>query len=133
MNSAHYQALEGIVTSARISQKPDDLQMYGKDWTKSTPKPSAVIFPKTTEEVSRIMKYCFQNKIKVVPSGGRTGLAGAANASNDELVISLDKMDRILSIDPLLQPLVEGVVLLLAVSLGAVRALRVKNRLELFR
>ena len=40
---------------------------------------------------------------------------------------------RILAIDPLLQPLIEGVVLLLAVSIGAVRALRVKNRLDLFR
>ena len=40
---------------------------------------------------------------------------------------------RILSIDPLLQPLVEGVVLLSAVSLGAIRVLRVKNRLDLFR
>lgn len=40
---------------------------------------------------------------------------------------------RILAIDPLLQPLIEGIVLLLAVSIGAVRALRVKNRLELFR
>ncbi len=101
MNTSHFQALEAIVTSARISKKADDLQMYGKDWTKSTPRPSAVIFPKTTEEVSQIMKYCFANKIRVVPSGGRTGLAGAANASNDELVISLDKMDRILSIDPI--------------------------------
>ncbi len=40
---------------------------------------------------------------------------------------------RILSIDPLLQSLVEGIVLLAAVSLGAIRTLRVKNRLELFR
>jgi len=40
---------------------------------------------------------------------------------------------RILSIDPLLQTLVQGIVLLVAVSLGAIRTLRVKNRLELFR
>lgn len=40
---------------------------------------------------------------------------------------------RILSIDPLLQPLVQGTVLLIAVSLGAIRTMRVKNRLELFR
>lgn len=101
MNSAHYQAIEGIVTSARISQNPGDLKIYGKDWTRSVPNPSAVVFPKTTDEVSRIMRYCSENKIKVVPSGGRTGLAGAANASNEELVISLDKMDRILGIDPI--------------------------------
>jgi glycolate oxidase subunit GlcD len=101
VNPTHYQALENIVGNTRISQKADDLQIYGKDWTKSIPRPSAVIFPKTTAEVSAIMKYCYQEKIKVVPSGGRTGLAGAANASHDELVLSLEKMDRILGIDPI--------------------------------
>ncbi|WP_370322113.1 CoA transferase [Oricola sp.] len=40
---------------------------------------------------------------------------------------------RILDIDPLLQPLIEGVVLLVAVSFGAIRTLRVKNKLDLFR
>ena len=40
---------------------------------------------------------------------------------------------RILDIDPLLQPLIEGVVLLIAVSFGAFRTLRVKNKLDLFR
>ncbi|MBC7658671.1 MAG: FAD-binding oxidoreductase [Chitinophagaceae bacterium] len=101
MNSVHYEALEGILGATRISEKADDLQIYGKDWTRSTPKPSAVVFPKTTDEVSKIMKYCHKNKIKVVPSGGRTGLAGAANASHEELVISLEKMDRIINIDPI--------------------------------
>jgi ribose transport system permease protein len=40
---------------------------------------------------------------------------------------------RILSIDPLMQSLIEGLVLLGAVSLGALRTFRVKNTLELFR
>ena len=40
---------------------------------------------------------------------------------------------RILAIDPLLQPLIEGMVLLAAVSLGALRTVRVRNRMELFR
>ncbi len=101
MNAAHLEALKAIVTESRLTVKTDDLQVYGKDWTRSTPNPLAVVFPKTTEEVSRILRYCNENKIRVVPSGGRTGLAGAANASNQELVVSLDKMNRILGIDPI--------------------------------
>lgn len=101
MNSAHLQALEAIVSSARISTKTDDLQIYGKDWTKATPNPSAVVFPKSTEEVSALLAYCHKNKIRIVPSGGRTGLAGGANALQNELVISLEKMNKIIAIDPI--------------------------------
>jgi len=101
VNAAHLEALKAIVTESRLTVKPDDLQVYGKDWTRSTPNPLAVVFPKTTDEVSRILRYCNEHKIRVVPSGGRTGLAGAANASNLELVVSLEKMNRILSMDPI--------------------------------
>ncbi len=101
MNSTHIQALTAIVGESRLSTRPDDLAVYGKDWTKANPNPPAVVFPKTTEEVSRILRYCNDNKIRVVPSGGRTGLAGAANAIQEELVISLDKMNQILKIDPI--------------------------------
>ena len=62
------------------------------------------------------------------------GIGSAIGALIGALILrAISFYFRILSIDPLLQPLVEGIVLLLAVSLGAVRALRVKNRLELFR
>ena len=77
------------------------------------------------------------NSIAAVVLGG-TSLAGGTGGAIASLfgalilrVISF--YFRILDIDPLLQPLIEGVVLLAAVSFGAVRTLRVKNRLELFR
>ena len=50
MNAAHLEALKAIVTESRLTVKPDDLQVYGKDWTRSTPNPLAVVFPKTTDE-----------------------------------------------------------------------------------
>ncbi|WP_176736234.1 FAD-binding oxidoreductase [Oligoflexus tunisiensis] len=101
MTAVHLEALKAIVTESRLTVKSDDLQVYGKDWTRSTPDPLAVVFPKTTDEVSRILRYCNEHKIRVVPSGGRTGLAGACNASHQELVVSLEKMNRILGIDPI--------------------------------
>lgn len=77
------------------------------------------------------------NSIAAVVIGGTSLLGGVGTAVGSLIgalilrVISF--YFRILSIDPLLQTLVEGIVLLTAVSLGAIRTLRVKNRLELFR
>lgn len=77
------------------------------------------------------------NSIAAVVLGGLSLLGGvgtAVGALIGALILRVISFYfRILAIDPLLQTLVEGLVLLLAVSLGAVRALRVKNRLELFR
>jgi ribose transport system permease protein len=77
------------------------------------------------------------NSIAAVVLGGVSlmgGVGSVVGALIGALIIrALSFYFRILSIDPLLQPLVEGIVLLAAVSLGALRTLRVKNRLELFR
>ena len=77
------------------------------------------------------------NSIAAVVLGGVSllgGVGSAVGALIGALILrTISFYFRILSIDPLLQSLVEGIVLLLAVSLGAWRAIRVKNRLELFR
>jgi len=77
------------------------------------------------------------NSIAAVVLGGTSllgGIGGAIGSLVGALILRVISFYfRILSIDPLLQPLIEGIVLLAAVSLGAVRTLRVKNRLELFR
>ncbi|MDF2982614.1 MAG: transporter permease [Devosia sp.] len=77
------------------------------------------------------------NSIAAVVLGGISLLGGVGTvigALIGALILrAISFYFRILSIDPLLQPLVEGIVLLAAVSLGAIRTLRVKNRLELFR
>lgn len=77
------------------------------------------------------------NSIAAVVLGGTSllgGIGGAIGSLVGALILRVISFYfRILSIDPLLQPLIEGLVLLAAVSLGAVRTLRVRNRLELFR
>jgi FAD/FMN-containing dehydrogenase len=79
-----------------LSRDPSDLTEYGKDWTRVfTPAPLAIAFPRTTEEVSRLMKICSELSLAVVPSGGRTGLAGGAVAAKGEVVLSLARMRRI--------------------------------------
>lgn len=87
-----------------LSRDAETLQTYGKDWTKVfAAKPSAVVFPRTTDEVARFMKLCSQSKVAVVPSGGRTGLAGGAVASNGEVVLSLARMNKMGPVDTLAQ------------------------------
>lgn len=74
---------------------------FGIDRTKVyAPDYEILTFPKNTQEVSEIVKFAFENDIKIVPSGGRTGYAGGAVAKSGEIVISLSKMDQVLDFDP---------------------------------
>src|SRR5687768_4333393 len=83
-----------------LSTEAADLATYGRDWTKVyTPAPGAIAFPRTTDEVSAILRACSAAGVAVVPSGGRTGLAGGAVARNGELVLSLERMRRIEAVD----------------------------------
>jgi len=63
--------------------------------------PLAVVRPRNTAEVSRIVALCAQHGVKLVPQGGHTGLVDGAlpSTAGDELVVSLERMNRILSID----------------------------------
>jgi FAD/FMN-containing dehydrogenase len=82
------------------SHDPSDLAEFGRDWTRVyAPAPSVVCFPRTTEEVSRLLALCDKAHVAVVPSGGRTGLAGGAVAANGEVVLSLARMRRMDPID----------------------------------
>ena len=77
-------------------------QSHGLDWTRFyEPDPSAVAFPRTTQEVSDLVRLANEHDFGLVPSGGRTGLSGGAVANNKELVVSFDKMNKILEFDPI--------------------------------
>ena len=70
---------------------------FGKDWTTYYDINCAgVLFPESTEEVSKIVKWARACKIAIVPSGGRTGLSGGACATKGEVVISLNKMSKVI-------------------------------------
>lgn len=69
-------------------------------FTYQPPASLAVLRPRSTSEVSRILAQCNIFGQPVVLHGGRTGVAGGALASASELVISLERMNRIIEIDP---------------------------------
>lgn len=78
----------------------DDLIGYNKDWMdKYTGHSTLLLKPKSTEEVSKIMKYCYEQRIAVVPQGGNTGLVGGSTPVYDEVILSTEGMREIRQFD----------------------------------
>lgn len=83
-----------------LKADPADLEHYGRDWTRRwTPAPLAVALPSSVTEVQEVMRWANAHTVGVVPSGGRTGLSGGAVAARGELVLSLERMNRVLGFD----------------------------------
>jgi glycolate oxidase len=61
--------------------------------------PMLVVLPRTTDDVSKILKYCFDNGLKVVPRGAGTSLCGGALPAEDAIVVCVSKMNRVLDVD----------------------------------
>ncbi|HRG97558.1 MAG TPA: FAD-binding oxidoreductase [Polyangiaceae bacterium] len=99
---AFREALRAALPELSTSEDPGDLATYGRDWTRVyEPAPSLVAFPRTTAEVSALLRLANQHGVAVVPSGGRTGLAGGALARHGEVVLSLERMRRMDPVDTL--------------------------------
>jgi len=85
-----------------IERLDDDasLEHYGRDWTRFwTPRPAAVVFPRTTGEVVELVAHARAERLALVPSGGRTGLSGGAVARDGEVVVSFEKMREVHALD----------------------------------
>ncbi|MCA9580819.1 MAG: FAD-binding oxidoreductase, partial [Myxococcales bacterium] len=90
--------------SGEISVADADLEHYGHDWSPAgPPRAAAIAFPKSTAEVSSLLRLCHGLGVAVVPSGGRTGLAGGAVATHGEVVLSLERMRHMGPVDPISQ------------------------------
>ncbi|KAJ5681517.1 D-lactate dehydrogenase [Penicillium maclennaniae] len=99
-----------------VSTSPGDVETHsGSDWSsytrKDDEKPFLVLYPSTTEEVSRIMKVCHQRVIPVTPYSGGTSLEGHFASTRGGVCIDFRRMDRVLSLhkddlDVVVQPAV---------------------------
>jgi len=83
----------------KISVAQEDLICYGFDASGIEKRPSAVVWPKTTEEVVRVMKYAYQNEIPVTPRGAGTGMTGGSIPLNSSIVLSFEKMNKVVDLD----------------------------------
>jgi glycolate oxidase len=93
-------ALREIAGEAHVVTNPADLEPYGQDETEDfLYLPEVGVKPSSTEEVSRILALCFEKNIPVTPRGGGTGLSGGALPVFGGVLISFERMNRILEID----------------------------------
>jgi FAD/FMN-containing dehydrogenase len=79
-----------------------DKAPYLTDWRKRyTGKALAVLLPKTTDEVAKLVKLCAANHIAIVPQGGHTGFCGGATPddSGKQVILNLKRMNQIREID----------------------------------
>jgi len=93
-----------VLPETHILSDAGSLENFGQDWSKVyKPQASLILFPRTSDEVAHCLKICSDNKIAVVPSGGRTGLSAGAVALKGEVVLSLQKLNFISEPDPMTQ------------------------------
>ncbi|MFP6823388.1 MAG: FAD-binding oxidoreductase [Pseudomonadales bacterium] len=95
------EALNEIFSRGRVKTDQADLIYWGTDWTRSFEvAPRAVVFPERIDELVALVKLAREYSLKLVPSGGRTGLSGGAVASNGEVIVSFDRMNQIHAFNP---------------------------------
>lgn len=91
---------ESAVIDGVTADATDDLEAFNSDWMrKYRGHTSLVLKPQTTEEVSKVLKYCNERKLAVVPQGGNTGLVGGSVPVFDEIVINTSRLNKIRSFD----------------------------------
>ncbi|CAE6526506.1 unnamed protein product [Rhizoctonia solani] len=79
-----------------------ELDTYNNDWLdKYHGRSKLVLKPKTTAEVSAVLKHCYNRKLAIVPQGGNTGLVGSGVPANDEVILNLANMSNVRSFDPM--------------------------------
>ncbi|GFO13968.1 D-2-hydroxyglutarate dehydrogenase, mitochondrial [Plakobranchus ocellatus] len=89
------------VLQGRVTTDSNELEFHNTDWLKTVRGSSKVLLrPKTTEEVSAVVKYCSDRHLAITPQGGNTGLVGGSVPVFDEIIISTQLMNEINSLDP---------------------------------
>jgi FAD/FMN-containing dehydrogenase len=91
---------ESAVIDGVSKDATDDIEPFNSDWMrKFRGRTQLVLKPSNKEELSQVLKYCNDNMLAVVPQGGNTGLVGGSVPVFDEIVINLQKMNKIRSFD----------------------------------
>jgi FAD/FMN-containing dehydrogenase len=96
-------SLAAIVGDAGVLVDERDTAPYARDWRGRLPgRARAVVRPASTRHVSEVVRACGRANVPIVPQGGNTGLAGGStpDASGREVVLSLARMNRIRTVDP---------------------------------
>ncbi len=91
--------LERAVGQAHVKQDPRSLDFYGHDALNQGHPPDVVVLPGSTAEVSHVASLCTRYLVPLVVRGGGTGYTGGAVPVEGGVLLSLERMNRILEID----------------------------------
>ena len=91
--------LQSVLGTANVLSQKEDLLLYEFDGSVEKARPEVVVFPHTTEDVSRIVKLANKYQVPVVGRGAGTGLSGGALARGGGVMIVFARMNRILELD----------------------------------
>src|SRR6202158_1149172 len=93
-------ALRAIVPGEGVIDTEREMKPYQSDGlTAYRQLPMVVVLPGTTDQVARVLRYCHQNGIKVVPRGAGTSLSGGALPLGDGVLLGMAKFNRVLDVD----------------------------------
>ena len=93
-------ALRRILPAESVIEAEDARRVYESDGlTAYRQLPLLVALPATTAEVAAVLRYCHENRLKVVPRGAGTSLSGGALPLADGILLGMAKFNRILDID----------------------------------
>jgi glycolate oxidase len=87
------------VLPGKTSTEPEDLICYGFDASGLGAEPSAVVWPENVEDVVAAMKFSAENEVPVIPRGAGSGMTGGAVPTKGAIVMSLERMNKILEMD----------------------------------
>jgi glycolate oxidase len=99
VNEAFLDALRDVVGSEHVRVDEEARTTYGADALKKGHPADVVVWPGSTDEVSGVLRACSAHRVPVVPRGAGTGYTGGAVPSFGGVVLSLQRLNRILDID----------------------------------
>jgi FAD/FMN-containing dehydrogenase len=88
-----------LLGSSDVLTQSEDLVLYEYDGSVEKGRPDVVVFPRTTEQVSDIVKLAARHEVPIVGRGAGTGLSGGALARSGGVMIAFSRMNRILYVD----------------------------------
>ena len=99
MSDAFLNQLKNILPAQDLLTETADCLTYGYDNSRRHAQPVAVAFPKTEEQIQQLILACNEHRIPVNPRGRGTGTTGATVPLNGGLVISCERMNKIIKMD----------------------------------
>jgi glycolate oxidase len=91
--------LASLLGEDKVLWRPDDMLTYEYDGAVDTATPDAVVLPNETADVAKLARFCSEHHVPIVPRGAGTGLSGGAIPVFGGVVVSFNRMNRILEID----------------------------------